>query len=131
MLVGWFALAGLGGCSSRMDEGPKIANLTYATLRAPMDEKGVFTVTGTFNIIHPQGETASVKTVVYDTQGKQIAEESIPLTDTALQTSDTLAFGIDCSTKKKGVYTFLTSVKDSNGRESNGLMGTFSITDVF
>ncbi len=131
MIIGWFALAVLSGCSTRVNKGAKIANMTYATLRAPMDEKGVFTVTGSFNIIRTQGETVSVNTVVYDAQGKQIAEASIPLTDTELRTSNTLAFAIDCSAAKKGVYTFITSVKDSNGRQSNGLMGTFAITDIF
>ncbi|HUI46615.1 MAG TPA: hypothetical protein VL122_11620 [Nitrospirota bacterium] len=131
VLILLLALAGLSGCLNRMDEGPKIANLIYATLRAPLEEKGVFTVTGAFNIIHAQGETASVNTIVYDAQGKQVAQESIPLTDTALRTSNTVAFGIDCSTAKKGVYTFLTSVKDDKGRQSNGLMGAFAITDVF
>jgi hypothetical protein len=131
ILIGWLLLAGLSGCLNRMDEGPKIANLNYATLRAPADEKGIFTVTGIFNIVRARGETVSVNTVVYDAQGKQVAKESIPLTDTALRTSDTLAFGIDCSAAKKGAYTFLTSVQDSNGKQSNGLMGTFTITDVF
>jgi hypothetical protein len=132
VFIAWLSLVGLSGCLNRIDnEGPKIANLTYATLRAPLEEKGVFTITGTFDLIRAQGETASVNTIVYDAQGKQVAEESIPLTDTALQTSDTLAFGIDCSSAKKGVYTFLTSVKDNKGRQSNGLTGTFTITDVF
>jgi|GEM_PF-6383537 len=131
VFIAWLPLVGLSGCLNRMDEGPKIANLTYATSRAPLEEKGVFTVTGTFNITRAQGETASVNTIVYDAQGKQVAEESIPLTETALRTSDTLAFGIDCSAAKKGVYTFLTSVKDNKGRQSNGLTGTFTITDVF
>jgi len=131
ILIEWLALAGVSGCLNGMAEGPKIANLTYATLRAPIEEKGVFTVTGTFDIIHPQGETASVNTILYDDQGKQVAEESIPLTDTALRTSDTLAFGIDCAEAKKGVYTFLTSVKDIKGKQSNTLMGTFALTDVF
>ncbi len=131
MVIVWFAFAGMNGCSTRADKGAKIANLTYATLQAPLDDKGVFTVTGSFNIIRTQGETASVHTVVYDAQGKQVAEASIPLTDTDLRTSNTLAFAIDCSTAKKGVYTFITSVKDNNGRQSNGLMGTFAITDIF
>lgn len=131
MIMGWLGLAGISGCSNQVDGEAKIENLTYATLQAPVDDKGVFTVTGSFNIIQRSGETVSVNTVVYDPQGKQIAEESIPLTDAALRTSNTLAFGIDCSTKKKGVYTFITSVKDNTGRPSNGLMGTFEITDIF
>ncbi len=131
MLIGSFALAGISGCLKRGDEGAKIADLTYATLQAPTDEKGVFTVTGSFNIIRTRKETASVNTVVYDAQGKRIAEESVPLTDTGLRTSNTLAFAVDCSTAKKGVYTFITSVKDTDGRQSNGLMGTFAITDIF
>jgi hypothetical protein len=129
--LGLLLLAGISGCSKPADEGAIIANLDYATLRAPMDENGVFTVTGSFDVIRAQGETVSVNTVVYDSQGKEIAKASIPLTDEALRKSNTLAFGVDCSTTKKGVYTFITSVKDANGRTSNGLMGTFAITDIY
>ncbi len=125
-------LAGLTACPlEKKPPTTQIANLVYGLLRVPVQEGRSTTLTGTFNIIHKTAETDSVSTVVYDAQGKQVAVETIPLGDSSLRTSDTLAFGVDTSIAKKGLYTFQVYVTDSKGGQSNRLAGTFAVTDVF
>ncbi len=68
---------------------------------------------------------------MYGAQGNQAAVGTIPLSDSSLRTSDTLAFGVDTSIAKKGLYTFQVYVTDSKGGQSNRLAGTFAVTDVF
>ena len=120
--------AGMGGCTS--GTGPEIANLVYIPLKTPVGE-GKGTVFGTFNIITRNPDTVAVKTVVYDAEGKKTGESSIPLSDRSLQTSDTLAFGVEIDTTKKGQYTLHVLTVDGKGKESNTLTGTVAVTDLF
>ncbi len=133
LFLGTLFATGLGGCSlDNKGKGPEIANLVYIPQQAPVDDEGKTTaLNGTFDIVRKNAETASVRTIVYDAQGKEVSSETIPLSDAALRTADTLAFGVDVSTSKKGDYTFQVAVTDSTGRESNKLDGTFAVTDLF
>ncbi len=131
LLLLFIMLVGLAGCSTEKERPPKIANLVYSMLQTPVAEGGIATVTGTFNIIHENGETESVTTVVHDAQGNEVAKGTIPLSEAALRTSETLAFGVDTSTSKKGMYTFQVYVTDDKGRLSNRLTGTIEVTDLF
>ncbi len=131
LFLGTLFATGLGGCSFDKGKGPEIANPVYIPLQAPVDEGKTIALNGTFDIVRKNAETASVRTIVYDAQGKEVSSETIPLSDAALRTADTLAFGVDVSTSKKGDYTFQVAVTDSTGRESNKLDGTFAVTDLY
>lgn len=131
LFLGTLFATGLGGCSFDKVKGPEITNLVYIPLQAPVEEGKTVSLNGMFNIIRKNGETASVQATVYDAQGKEVASTTIPLSDAALRTTDTLAFGVDVSTSKKGDYTFQVAVTDSTGRLSNKLEGTFAVTDLF
>ncbi len=72
-----------------------------------------------------------VNYVTYDADGKEVSKGSIPLSDSELKTSDTLGFGFDVSIAKKGDYTFMVSITNSKGRQSNKLQGTFKVTDLY
>lgn len=131
LFLGILFATGLGGCSLDKEKGPEIANLVYIPLQAPVDEGKTIALNGTFNIVRKNAETASVRAIVYDAQGKEVSSATIPLSDTVLRTTDTLAFGVDVSTSKKEDYTFQVAVTDSTGRESNRLDGTFAVTDLY
>lgn len=113
------------------EKPPVIDNLVYEMQAVPVQEGGTANVTGTFDITQEIGEMASVNTVVYDSQGKQISSNSVPLTDASLRTSDSLGFGVEINNSKKGDYTFRVYVTDTKGRQSNALIGTVKVTDIF
>jgi hypothetical protein len=123
-------LTGLAGCPLDKDKPPKIANLVYIPQQAPMEEGKTTSIIGTFNILRGSGETVSINTVVLDAQGKEVSSGSIPLSEEALRTSNTLGFGFDMSTSKKGEYTFYVYITDGKGRQSNKLEGTFTVTGL-
>ncbi len=127
-------LAGSVGCKADFvskDKLPMIANLVYIPQQAPVEEGKTTPIIGTLDIIEKSAETVSVNFVAYDAGGKEISSGSIPLSETELKKSDTLGFGFDMSTAKKGDYTFQVSVTDSKGRQSNRLEGTFKVTDIY
>lgn len=127
-------LAGSVGCKAdfvNKEKPPMIANLVYIPQQAPVEEGNTTSIIGTLDIIEKSGETVSVNFVAYDAGGKEVSSGSIPLSDNELKTSDTLGFGFDMSTAKKGDYTFQVSVTDSKGRQSNKLEGTFKVTDLY
>ncbi len=135
VLVLWGTLVVSGGCTadfiSRKDNPPKIANLVYIPQKAPIEEGKTTSIIGTFDIIHKNGETVSVNFVTYDAGGMEVSSGSIPLSASELKTSDTLGFGFDMSTAKKGDYIFKVSITNSKGRQSNKLQGTFEVTDLY
>lgn len=131
LVFGTMFATGLGGCSLDKAKGPEIANLVYIPLQAPVEEGKTTSINGMFNVLREKGEIASVHTIVYDALGREVASATIPLSDTALRTSDTLAFGVDVSTSQKGDYTFQVAVTDGKGRLSNKLDGVFAVTDLF
>jgi len=130
----WVMLSGPTGCSAdffNKDKSPKIANLDYIPLLAPAEEGKTTPIIGSFDITHKSGETVSVKSVAYDAEGKEVSSGSIALSEDALKASDTLGFGFDMSTAKKGNYTFQVSITDAKGRQSNKLDGTFRVTGIY
>jgi hypothetical protein len=135
VLVLWVIFTALGGCTadffSSKDNPPKIANLVYIPQKAPVEEGKTTSIIGSFDIIHKNGENVSVNYVAYGAGGTKVTSGSIPLTDKELKTSDTLGFGFDMSTAKKGDYTFEVSITDSKGKTSNQLDGIFSVTDIY
>lgn len=133
LAVLWTALSGLSGCpiDTLKNSPPEIANLVYIPSQAPVDEGKTTPIIGSFNILNEGGETASIKTAAYDARGKQVASETMPLSDATLRTAKTLGFGFDMSTAQKGNYTFQVSIMDEKGRQSNKLDGTFSVTGLY
>jgi hypothetical protein len=128
----WIMLTGLSACPM-MDKNspPEIENLNYIPQRAPVDEGKTTAIIGSFNITHKNGETASVNVEAFDAHGKKVASVTLPLDDAEQRTANTLAFGLDMSTAKKGKYTFNVFIKDDKGRQSNALDGTFEVTDIY
>lgn len=124
-------LAVSGGCTADKENPPKIANLVYIPQKAPVEEGKTASLIGTFDIIDKSGEIVMVNYVTYDADGREVSSGSIPLSDSELKTSDTLGFGFDMRTAKKGDYTFKVSISNSKGRQSNKLQGTFKVTDLY
>jgi len=131
LFFGLLVATALGACSLDKQKGPEIANLVYIPMQAPAEEGKTVALNGTFNVEQRTGEIVSVRTVVYDAQGKEVASATIPLDDPGLRTADTLGFGVEVSTAKKGDYTFQVAVTDGKGKLSNKLEGTFAVTDLF
>ena len=130
--VVWIMLTGLTGCPMMdRDRPPEIADLVYIPQQAPEDAGKTAAIIGTFDITRKSGETASINGVVFDAQGNKIAAESIPLNDASLKTSDTLGFGFDMSTSRRGEYTFQLYIIDSKGKQSNRLDGTFAVRGIY
>ncbi|HYA86086.1 MAG TPA: hypothetical protein VEI57_03335 [Nitrospirota bacterium] len=127
----WVMLTGLTSCPLDRDKTPKIADLVYIPQQAPVDTGKTVAIIGTFDIIRESGETASIDTAVFDAQGNKVSSESFPLSDAALKTQSTLAFGFDMSTAKTGEYAFQLYIIDSKGKQSNKLDGTFAVTGLY
>ena len=127
----WIMLTGLTGCPMDKDNPPKIADLVYIPQQAPEDAGKTVAIIGSFDIIRESGETVSINTEVFDAQGNKVASDSSPLSDAALKMSNTLGFGFDMSTSKKGDYAFQLYIIDGKGRQSNRLDGNFAVTGLY